>query len=51
MVRTGRGVLPKQPLMLVRKGHSPWRPIYCAIVKGPAALWEFFFGDPALSPS
>lgn len=26
-------------------------PIYCAVSKGPAALWEFFFGGSALSPS
>ena len=51
MGRRGREVLPNQLLILVRKGHSAWMPIYCAISKGPAALWEFFFGGPALSPS
>ena len=25
-------------------------PTYCAISKGPAALWEFLFGGPAIEP-
>lgn len=49
----GQRVLSKQPLATCEEGplHPACGPIHRGVLKDPGAVWAFFSGGPALSPS